>query len=191
MKQHHGILVEVSLRYPPVQGRLHTRYAPVRRSSAMYCYILLPLDLHVLSLPLAFILSQDQTLHCKNCSFTFSWLVFVSYTISLYDVWHTLSLISHPFQCSLVFNSLFQVENGCKNTTIFQTHQIFFQKNHRKTKTALFISCLQKEKFSLAGSWSLGKTTIRGRQSAQNRLRRQQKTQKQADNAAYHCNTGY
>ena len=27
----------------------------------------LPLDLHVLGLPLAFILSQDQTLHCKNC----------------------------------------------------------------------------------------------------------------------------
>jgi hypothetical protein len=25
----------------------------------------LPHDLHVLSLPLAFILSQDQTLHCK------------------------------------------------------------------------------------------------------------------------------
>jgi len=32
----------------------------------MYCYIVLPLDLHVLSLPLAFILSQDQTLHCKS-----------------------------------------------------------------------------------------------------------------------------
>jgi hypothetical protein len=28
---------------------------------------LLPHDLHVLSLPLAFILSQDQTLHCKKC----------------------------------------------------------------------------------------------------------------------------
>ena len=27
---------------------------------------LLPLDLHVLSLPLAFILSQDQTLRCKK-----------------------------------------------------------------------------------------------------------------------------
>ena len=25
----------------------------------------IPLDLHVLGLPLAFILSQDQTLHCK------------------------------------------------------------------------------------------------------------------------------
>ncbi len=33
---------------------------------ATYCIatIVLPLDLHVLSLPLAFILSQDQTLHC-------------------------------------------------------------------------------------------------------------------------------
>ena len=29
--------------------------------------IMLPHDLHVLSLPLAFILSQDQTLHCKCC----------------------------------------------------------------------------------------------------------------------------
>jgi len=28
-----------------------------------YCYS--PFDLHVLGLPLAFILSQDQTLHCK------------------------------------------------------------------------------------------------------------------------------
>ena len=27
---------------------------------------MLPLDLHVLGLPLAFILSQDQTLHCKK-----------------------------------------------------------------------------------------------------------------------------
>ena len=26
----------------------------------------LPLDLHVLGLPLAFILSQDQTLHCQK-----------------------------------------------------------------------------------------------------------------------------
>ena len=57
--------------YPPVTGMLLTRYAPLRRSPAMYCYIPLPLDLHVLSLPLAFILSQDQTLHCiyyLNCS---------------------------------------------------------------------------------------------------------------------------
>ena len=41
-----------------------TRYAPFRRSPPEYCYPALPLDLHVLSLPLAFILSQDQTLLC-------------------------------------------------------------------------------------------------------------------------------
>ena len=46
---------------------MHTRYSPVRRSPPKYCYLVLPLDLHVLSLPLAFILSQDQTLRCKNC----------------------------------------------------------------------------------------------------------------------------
>ncbi len=48
--------------YPPVKGRLHTRYAPVRYSHK-YCY-LIPFNLHVLGLPLALILSQDQTLHC-------------------------------------------------------------------------------------------------------------------------------
>ena len=43
---------------------MHTRYAPVRHShnpSLGY----LPFDLHVLGLPLAFILSQDQTLLCS------------------------------------------------------------------------------------------------------------------------------
>ena len=68
----YGVLVRISPGYPPVAGRLHTRYAPVRRSPAVYCYTPLPLDLHVLSLPLAFILSQDQTLHCKNCSLRFT-----------------------------------------------------------------------------------------------------------------------
>ena len=41
---------------------MHTRYAPVRHSHSPEGEI--PYDLHVLGLPLAFILSQDQTLHC-------------------------------------------------------------------------------------------------------------------------------
>ena len=49
---------------------LLTRYAPFRRSPAEYCYSPLPLDLHVLSLPLAFILSQDQTLLCIFYTFS-------------------------------------------------------------------------------------------------------------------------
>ena len=55
--------------YPPLTGRLHTRYSPVRRSPPQYCYLVLPLDLHVLSLSLAFILSQDQTLRCQFVCF--------------------------------------------------------------------------------------------------------------------------
>ena len=57
----YAVLVSLSRGYPPVEGRLHTRYSPVRRSPPE----VLPLDLHVLSLSLAFILSQDQTLRCK------------------------------------------------------------------------------------------------------------------------------
>ena len=81
----------ISPRYPPVTGRLHTRYAPVRRSPAVYCYTPLPLDLHVLSLPLAFILSQDQTLHCKNCLLILPLTRLVSLLPLWTDVGHTLS----------------------------------------------------------------------------------------------------
>ena len=59
---YYGVLIYVSTAYPPAIGRLHTRYAPVRRSCVTE--VTLPLDLHVLGLPLALILSQDQTLRC-------------------------------------------------------------------------------------------------------------------------------
>ena len=38
---------------------------------AVCCHTAMPLDLHVLSLPLAFILSQDQTLRCFICFILF------------------------------------------------------------------------------------------------------------------------
>ncbi len=64
-RRYYGALIHVSMGYSPVKGRFHTRCAPVRRSSAESKLSPLPLDLHVLGLPLAFILSQDQTLHCR------------------------------------------------------------------------------------------------------------------------------
>ena len=67
----YAVLDEISLDYPPVTGRLHTCYSPVRRSPADDCSPPLPLDLHVLSLSLAFILSQDQTLRCCISFFFF------------------------------------------------------------------------------------------------------------------------
>src|SRR5690606_6716737 len=55
------VLDPVSQAYPRVRGRLLTCYSPVRRSCTPEGA--LPLDLHVLSTPPAFVLSQDQTLH--------------------------------------------------------------------------------------------------------------------------------
>ena len=56
----YAVLPFLSEGYPPLPGRLPTRYSPVRRSSTPEGAF--PLDLHVLGAPPAFILSQDQTL---------------------------------------------------------------------------------------------------------------------------------
>ncbi len=71
---HYAVLDGISPDYPAVAGRLHTCYSPVRRSPAGEGKPSppLPLDLHVLSLSLAFILSQDQTLRCCYLLFFFS-----------------------------------------------------------------------------------------------------------------------
>ena len=128
----------ISPRYTPVTGRLHTRYAPVRRSPPGYCYPALPLDLHVLSLPLAFILSQDQTLHCKNCFFLPLTRSCLTRRPRRLGVRHTLSLdprIQCPF--ASLGNCCCFLESGCKDTTFFQTAKIFFRiSSPRRRKTA-------------------------------------------------------
>ena len=121
-------------------GRLHTRYAPVRRSPAAYCYALLPLDLHVLGLPLAFILSQDQTLHCKNFSFS-------PLTRSCPRPRLCVRPPTHAISCFIRFNVLslspsfqpllFPVESECKDTTVFQTTKFFFRARHKFSPTTL------------------------------------------------------
>lgn len=54
----------------PSQGQVLTRYSPVRHWKHHF-----PSDLHVLSMPLAFILSQDRTLHEIHSCITYSFLV--------------------------------------------------------------------------------------------------------------------
>ncbi len=62
----YAVLAPISKCCPPVQGRLPTRYSPVRHSCtglpAGAFHPVHPFDLHVLGTPPAFILSQDQTL---------------------------------------------------------------------------------------------------------------------------------
>ena len=138
----------ISPRYTPVTGRLHTRYAPVRRSPPGYCYPALPLDLHVLSLPLAFILSQDQTLHCKNCFFLPLTRSCPTRRPRRLGVRHTLSLdprIQCPF--ASLGNCCCFLESGCKDTTFFQTAKIFFRKNptwRRKHAAVQWIAARKK-----------------------------------------------
>ena len=59
----YAVLAVISNCCPPVKGRLPTRYSPVRHSvSPSASTLTASFDLHVLSTPPAFILSQDQTL---------------------------------------------------------------------------------------------------------------------------------
>ena len=63
-KSTYAVLARVSPGYPPLTGRSPTCYSPVRRSpvaEATFAH-----DLHVLSTPPAFILSQDQTLQFRS-----------------------------------------------------------------------------------------------------------------------------
>ena len=60
------VLASVSRSYPGHMGRLPTCYSPVRHQIQESKLSFLSFDLHVLGMPPAFILSQDQTLHCKN-----------------------------------------------------------------------------------------------------------------------------
>ena len=63
----HAVLAVVSNCCPPLKGRFLTRYSPVRHCPLLHLdessFHRFSFDLHVLSTPPAFVLSQDQTLH--------------------------------------------------------------------------------------------------------------------------------
>ena len=67
IKMHHAVLAVVSNCCPPLKGRFLTRYSPVRHCPLLHLdessIHRFSFDLHVLSTPPAFVLSQDQTLH--------------------------------------------------------------------------------------------------------------------------------
>ena len=127
------MLVHVSAGYLPVRGWLHTCYSPVRRSPAKYCYSPLPLDLHVLSLSLAFILSQDQTLHGKSYLQKFSsGRVMCFMNLDYRRFRFTLATFCSFQYLKELFLSCFSLarfksESGCKDKTFFVTFQIFFK----------------------------------------------------------------
>ena len=127
--------------YPPLIGRLHTRYSPVRRSPTSYCYNSLPLDLHVLSLSLAFILSQDQTLRC--------WFVFMSSD----QEFRFKCLVFIDGSSSLILVLLVEYVNLSKNFLFFQRLR-FFQKRGAKIESLFLTSNFFPEVFFKTSSRS-------------------------------------
>ena len=136
----YGVLGDVSIGYPPDTGKLLTCYAPFRRSPAEYCYSPLPRDLHVLSLPLAFILSQDQTLLCifLYClalpwhpnslkELTLSILLFLG-TCLYYSFIIVKELIVFPI---LLANGIAKVRTFSFSPNFFSLFFAFFQKKAR------------------------------------------------------------
>ena len=107
-----------------------------------------PSDLHVLGLPLAFILSQDQTLHCIIVVLKSFSCLGLRYDSLLFLTLETVRA-SRPPVSDLCWPQAFKelsglpssiplfrkAENGCKGTTFLQTDKrffVFFQKNLRR-----------------------------------------------------------
>ena len=130
--------------YRQVAYALRTR-APVATKLCKHSFML-PLDLHVLSLPLAFILSQDQTLHCKkrnllNLSSNLKGIVFEISLLAkrrkklIQLLKYLKERILFDWAVALIFlfllSHLFRRESGAKVRCFFQTTKFFgnfFQK---------------------------------------------------------------
>ena len=173
---------------------MHTRYAPVRRSPAVYCYTPLPLDLHVLGLPLAFILSQDQTLHCKNCLL----LPFDSSRVSRYRPdrpaqRHTLSHLPHPFQCPVAsrnrhsFAAAPLSKAGAKIQPFSESPNFFFEFFHRPSAPPLYASAIHTKKKFKKRRPEPEKTPQNGKKGPRIRKIGHPPRQKNHTIAAMHC----
>ena len=110
--------------------------APVAIKTSTNLRLMLPLDLHVLSLPLAFILSQDQTLHCIIS------YIFLSLSLTLIILSKELTLLDKLFfsvLASCTVNQSFQwtfhillrepvFRTGLQRYALFSNFQTFLQK---------------------------------------------------------------
>ena len=92
----YAVLAIVSNSYPPLQGRLPTRYSPVRNSSKKSKLLSSAFYLHVLGTPPAFVLSQDQTLIKSLSSHSFLSLT----DLLFFSLFSTTTLVVVP--CTLV-----------------------------------------------------------------------------------------
>ena len=117
----YAVLAIVSNSYPPLQGRLPTRYSPVRNSSKKSKLLSSAFYLHVLGTPPAFVLSQDQTLIKSLSSYSFLSLT----DLLFFSLFSTITSVIVP--CTLVrlvqFSKVFVAPQA---TTILVYHLLLF-----------------------------------------------------------------
>ena len=120
----HSVLAPLSKCCPHLEGRLLTRYSPVRH--LVFTEINTPFDLHVLSTPPAFVLSQDQTLQnryfeeplgSRKTSFDFFNLVVIQVTRS------------HHRKGDLTRTSVNNIQFS-KFVSLSQRQLVYFIRNH-------------------------------------------------------------
>jgi hypothetical protein len=93
----YAVLAILSDGCPPLKGRLPTCYSPVRRFTRQP-KLPFSLDLHVLSPPLTFALSQDQTLH----------LILITFLHGVHLA--VVSMTGYFFMCSVLASPLFSFQ---------------------------------------------------------------------------------
>ena len=115
----HAVLAVVSNCCPPLKGRFLTRYSPVRHCPLLQLdessFRRFSFDLHVLSTPPAFVLSQDQTLYKmvskrlspfkSNHRVIYHDFIYFSFIVAAFGR-IDYSLFTHNFVASLVKSSL-------------------------------------------------------------------------------------
>ena len=113
---YHAVLAVVSNCCPPLKGRFLTRYSPVRHCPLLHLdessIHRFSFDLHVLSTPPAFVLSQDQTLNKMVshiwCFFVLRCLIYKVHAPTAERIlgYHNFPALSTLFLCFCSFSSL-------------------------------------------------------------------------------------
>ena len=130
----HAVLVRLSPGYPPLIGKLHTRYSPVRRSPPGIATCAAP-RLACVKPVASVILSQDQTLRCLNCFYILapeSVIVVQSHTFWRYQsgklIFLILVLLVELCKSLKELLSLSFLDCGCKGKDFFLTSKFFDEK---------------------------------------------------------------
>ena len=131
----HSVLAPLSKCCPHLEGRLLTRYSPVRH--LVFTEINTPFDLHVLSTPPAFVLSQDQTLQ----------KIIFRRTDRLFNYLFKKNLLGNLLQSR--YRTFVYVRKHIVHCLVFKEHFCFFNSLELTFKIISYVFCFVNNFFKL------------------------------------------